>query len=144
MNRKTVIKEGEYGQAMVLTAVFITFMVAFLLSFSIDMTRMMMVRNDLHEAVDSGCQAAAQAINMPLYKNTGRLQVDLGTGSGWALREFNASVVESGIVQYTPRITGMTLQSPTIVACTASADVNRLVPATPSITVRVFTTSETR
>jgi len=113
-------------------------------SLSIDIVRMMYVRSHMQTATDAACQAAADALNVPLYIQTGTKEIDPNLARVQADREFESTLADATKVDYS--ITGLALDYPGPVDahCTASSVVQHIIPMTPPMDVVVQTTSEMR
>jgi len=113
-------------------------------SLSIDIERMMYVRTHMQTATDAACQAAADALNVPVYISTGTKEIDPTRARTQADREFRATLADAKKVDYA--IAGLTLVYPSRVDahCTASATVLHIIPMTPPMKIVVQTTSEMR
>ncbi len=135
----------ERGNIMAYFAAFLAFVVVPLAALTIDIVRAFYVYTHLQAATDAACEAAAQALDVSTFIRTGTRQIDLGLGTSYASREFAGAVVDQGVVEYSPALSGLRLLSPTIVECRASASLSLFVPAaSPSLTVRVASVSEMR
>jgi hypothetical protein len=135
---------GKAAYAMAWWAVFLGVVGVPLAALTIDGTRALYVRTHLQTATDAACEAAAQALDVPFFMATGRARIQLSTARGWAGREFSSSVIDQGIVLYSPALTSMTLLTPTIVRCTASAALDPLVQGFPRLEAQVASVSEVR
>ena len=139
------MRRWERGQVMPYMAVFLALVVVPLAVLSVDVVRALYVRTHLQTATDAACEAAAQAIDAAAFRSGGAERINLGLGTGYAQREFAATVAEKGIVGYSPALTGIWLQSPTVVACRAVASVQLLIPAAPvALNVSATSVSEMR
>jgi hypothetical protein len=132
------------GQILPLFVVILSLAVIPLMALTLDATRAMYVHIHLQTAVDAACEAAVQELDVPYYISTGQARVDMARGRGNAYREFNNTVVEHGIVQYSPALYSVYLVSPTIAGCIASAQVERFIPFGPPFTPLVESISELR
>ncbi|MGB9801021.1 MAG: pilus assembly protein TadG-related protein [Thermanaerothrix sp.] len=138
------MRRWERGQVLPYVAVFLALVVVPLAVLAVDVVRALYVRTHLQTATDAACEAAAQAIDAAAFRS-GTDRIDLGLGAGYAQREFAATVAEKGIVGYGPALTAIWLQSPTIVACRATASVHLLIPASPvALNVSAVSVSEMR
>ena len=113
----------EAGQSMVLMAILMLLVFIPLLAIAMNIPKAIYVRVQLQAATDAACEAAAQAIDWDTFQNSGVAQIDLGLGRGWAQREFVKTVINSGMVGYSPGLTSVTRISPLIAECHASASV---------------------
>ena len=137
-------RDSEYGGVMPLYAYMIIFLVMPLMAMTFDVTRYFYVRTHLQAASDAACEAAAQALDVPYFLETGIGRIDLGMGYGWGQREFNVTVDERALGTYSPAITDMHLVGPRKVSCTAIAEVPAVIPITPVMEPEVYTVSELR
>jgi hypothetical protein len=137
-------KTSERGDAMAWMAIIMVFLMVPLMGITIDITRAMYVRGHLQAASDAACQAAADAMMVPLFMETGEQRIDEGLMYGRAAQVFNATLKDSGKVRFMPALS-LRLLTPTSVECTATASVDRLLPSVvPEISLRVSTVSEMR
>lgn len=146
--RRDRIKSGkkpkwERGSASVYWAVAMFFIIP-LMALSIDMPRALYVRSHLQAATDAACEAAAMAIDVPVFRETGVSKIKYDEAQVWAAREFIATVSDAGIWGYSPALTSVVLETPLIASCTASASVDPLIPVSPAMNIVVRSTSETR
>jgi len=137
-------QNGTSGQTMAYMAAFLAFVVVPLMVLSVDIVRAFYVRTHLQAAADAACEAAAQALDVPYFRAAGQGRINLALGAVWGQREFSAAVEDRGLRRYNPALGGMRLLSPTVAACTASASLDLLIPASPPLTVRVSSVSEMR
>jgi hypothetical protein len=139
--RKT--PKGQRGAAAVYWAACMVMIIP-LISLAIDMPRALYVRSHLQAATDAACEAAAMAVDVPVFRETGVAKIDYDKARSWAAREFTSTVADSGIWGYGPSLSSVVLETPLIAACTASASVDPLVPVSPAMNISVRSTSETR
>ncbi len=114
-----------------------------LASLSIDIVRMMYVRGHLHTATDASCQAAVDALDVPHFIETGEARINSGIGRAQALDVFRATLTDATTIQYVESL-AVDFPGPKLAHCTATARVDHIVPMTPTMIVRVETTSEMR
>ena len=131
------------GDMVAWTAIVVAFLALPLSSLSIDIVRGMYVRTHLQTAADAACQAAADALDVQAFRSSGVRQIKPGLAHSQAVAVFAATLADSGKVQFSPALS-VTLLSPTIAYCKASAVVDRFLPLTPAMTAVVETTSEMR
>lgn len=134
----------EQGQTMAYFVIVLTFVVIPLAVLTVDIVRALYLQAQLQAAADAACEAAAQALDTPTFVRTGTRQINLGLGASYAAQAFSGTVANKGIVGYSPALTGISLLSPTVVACRATASVHLLIPSSPQLTVRVAAVSEMR
>ena len=120
------------------------FLIIPLMALSLDMPRALYVRSHLQAAADAACEAAAMAVDVPVYRETGVAKIKYDQAQAWAAREFISTVTDQGIWGYSPSLTSLTLETPLIASCTASASLNPLIPVSPPMNIVVRSTSETR
>jgi uncharacterized membrane protein len=137
-------RRGARGGVVAWFALLMAVLMLPLLVLSVDIARLMYVRTHLQAAADAACEAAAQALNVPYFQETGLSVIDAGRAGRFAAREFAGSVQEANIVEDDPALTGLTLLAPRTVACTATAVVHPIIPITPPMKPVVYTTSEMR
>ncbi len=114
-----------------------------LASLSIDITRMMYVRGHLQTASDAACQAAADALDVPHFINTGEARINAGLGRGHAAQVFGATLEDAAKIGYAQGLS-IDFPGPRFAHCTATANVDHIIPMTPPMNVVVQTTSEMR
>jgi uncharacterized membrane protein len=136
-------RKSEKGSAAIYWAAAMFFIVP-LMALSIDMPRALYVRSHLQAATDAACEAAAMAVDVPVFRETGVAKIKYDEARVWAAREFVATVADQGIWGYSPALTSVVLETPLIASCTASASVNPLIPISPAMNIVVRSTSETR
>ena len=112
-------------------------------SLSIDVTRLMYVRGHLHTANDAACQAAADALDVPLYVSTGQARINPGLARSQAGAVFVSALQDAGQVGYGPSLS-VGFPGPTFAHCIATALVAHIIPMTPPMDVTVEATSEMR
>lgn len=143
LENKVRKKRGEQGSAALYWATALFFIVP-LMALSIDMPRALYVRSHLQAATDAACEAAAMAVDVPVFRETGVARINYDEARVWAAREFVATVSDQGIWGYSPALASVVLETPLIASCTASAGVNPLIPISPAMNIVVRSTSETR
>jgi hypothetical protein len=136
-------RKGERGAAAVYWAACMTMIIP-LIALAIDMPRALYVRSHLQAATDAACEAAAMAVDVPVFRETGVAKIKYDEARVWAAREFTSTVADSGIWGYGPSLNSVVLETPLIAACVASASVDPLVPVSPAMNITVRSTSETR
>ena len=102
---------------------------------SVEIVRAMNVQINLGSAVDAACEAASNAVDVPFFINNGVLQIVQGTASTYAQREFDASVINHSIQNYSPALGGLTYPSAAVVQCSASATMQWLLPGIPALSL---------
>ena len=114
-----------------------------LASLTVDVVRGMYVRTHLQVAADAACQAAANALNVPIFQQTGVRQIDPALGRSQAAKVFYATLPDASKVGFTPTFS-LGFSTPTTAFCLATARVAHLIPLTPPMMAIVETTSEMR
>jgi hypothetical protein len=115
-----------------------------LASLSIDIVRMMYVRGHLQTATDAACQSAADALDVPLFIDSGEKKINTSLARSQAAREFSATLQDAGQVRFDIQGLSIDFPGPTFAHCVATVSVEHLVPLTPTMRVVVETTSEMR
>jgi hypothetical protein len=128
---------SELGYSMAWYAVVLGFVLAPLMSLAVDISRLLFVRSDLQTSVDAACEAAALAADVPHFMATGEQRIDPAAAAASASQAFIASAAEAAAIQYDPHLVGVSLLSPTEVACAAEAAVVPLIPFSPDLRVQV-------
>lgn len=136
-------RKSEKGVAAVYWAAAMLFIIP-LMSLAIDLPRALYVRSHLQAATDAACEAAAMAIDVPAFRETGVAKIKYDEARVWAAREFTTTVSDQAIWGYNPALTSLVLETPLIASCTASASVDPLIPLSPAMNITVRSTSETR
>jgi len=106
-----------------------------LMLLSIEVVRALYVDARLQVATDAACEAAAQAVNVPYFIYNGVLKIEVSEGNSYAQREFGTTVARYNLEKYLPALGGITLINPTLVSCTASAQMQFILPIAPPITL---------
>jgi len=114
-----------------------------LASLSIDITRLMYVRGHLQTATDAACQAAADALDVPAFRDQGVRRINAGLARGQANRVFNATLSDAGKIRFSASLS-VGLSGPTVANCSASASLEPLIPISPNLAAQVNTVSEMR
>ena len=135
---------NENGYSMGWYAVVFAFVLLPLMSLTVDITRLLYVRNDLQTSVDAACEAAGLAADSAYFNRTGEQRIHLGLAASFALQAFRASVIEAGLMDYSPSLTSVSALSPTEVGCVARASVQPFIRVTPALNVEVRTQSKMR
>ena len=130
-------KLSQAGLSMAWWAAFMGFVLAPLMSLAVDITRLLFLRTDLQTSVDAGCEAAALAADTAYFNITGNHRIHGGRAVSYAAEAFYASAAEADIVQYNPSLTSVTLISPTVVECGATAGLSPFIPISPELKVNV-------
>jgi len=123
-------------------AMVLAFVAVPLFSLAVDITRGMYVRTRLQEAVDAACEAGAQGLDVPHFRDTGNWHLDPGLAHSFAAVAFRQSVTDQGIVGYAPSYSMQV--STTFTDCQAVATVSRMIPYTPPMQAVVLSVSEMR
>lgn len=134
---------GRRGDMFAYFGVIMVFLMLPLSSLAIDIVRGMYVRGHLQTANDAACQAAADALDAPLFTETGTTRIKPSLARSQASRVFYASLVDADGVGFAPNL-GIAIVTPKRARCTSVATVARIIPGTPPMSVVVETTSEMR
>jgi hypothetical protein len=103
----------------------------------------MNVRTHLQVAADAACQAAADALDVPVFRETGVRQINFSLGRSQAASVFYGTLPDSSKVGFSPSLS-VGFPSSTSAHCQATASVAHLIPLTPPMNAVVVTTSEMR
>jgi hypothetical protein len=114
-----------------------------LLSLSVDVTRAFYVRLHLQSATDAACEAAALALDVPQFRQTGHAEIHSGLAYDWAGREFSATLADQSAVNYSASLGQISFLGPRTVLCRSTAIVQGFFLQN-SIQVEVFSVSEMR
>ncbi len=130
------------GYAMAFNAVLMSTVALPMLIMSAEITRALFVNVNIQTAVDAACAAAVQAVDVPHFVATGELIIDADEAGSYAQREFNSTVANSNIQNYSPALSGISIENDTIAECYASATMTWLLPGIPPLTMNVTSASE--
>ena len=114
-----------------------------LASLTVDVVRGMYVRTHLQVAADAACQAAADALDVPVFRGTGVRQINHSLARYQASSVFYGTLPDASKVGFSPSLS-IDFPSSTSARCLATASVARLMPLTPPMNAVVETTSEMR
>lgn len=131
------------GDVYAWVAALIVFVAIPLASLSIDVVRLMYVRTHLQTANDAACQAAADALDVPHFISTGQKRIHRALARSQANRVFSATLGDAARVGFGYSL-ALDYPAPTFAHCTASANVEHMIPITPPLHAVVETTSEMR
>ncbi len=139
-------KNRELGSVMAWWAVTLSLIVLPLMALTIDATRALYVDTHLQTAVDAACEAGASALDISAFKLSGTQRIDKSLAASYAVREFNATVSDSGgYFGYNPHISKLILLSPTVIYCEGAAGIDSVIQFGPSSwSVSSKSTSELR
>lgn len=115
-----------------------------MLMLSVEITRAMFVQVQLQTAVDSACDAAVQAVDVPHFISTGVLLIQQGVAASYASREFTSTVINHSLNHYSPSLTGLSFLTLTKVQCTGSASMSWFIPGIPSLTISAVSVAEAK
>jgi hypothetical protein len=135
--------KDRLGDVWAFIAVALVFLGMPLASLTVDVVRGMYVRTHLQVATDAACQAAADALDVPSFQETGIRQIKPSLARYQASTVFYGTLPDASKVGFTPSLS-MGFPGPTTVHCLATASVAHLIPLTPPMTAVVETTSEMR
>jgi len=110
-------------------------------SLSIDVARLMYVRTHLQTATDAACQAAADALDVPTFRESGTRQINPTLARSQASMVFSATLQDASAVQFSPGL-AVSIAGAATAYCTGTATVAHFVPMTPSMNAIVRTVSE--
>jgi hypothetical protein len=136
-------KQDRRADVWAFIAVALVFIGMPLASLTVDVVRGMYVRTHLQVASDAACQAAADALDVPVFRETGVRQINASLARYQASSVFYGTLPDASKVGFTPSLSIGFLSS-TIVRCRATASVAHLIPLTPPMNAVVETTSEMR
>lgn len=136
-------QRSERGMSLAWFAVVLLILGLPLASLSIDITRLMYVRGHLQTATDAACQAAADALDVPAFRDQGVRRINAGLAAGQANRVFNATLSDAGKIRFSASLS-VGLSGPTVANCSASASLEPLIPISPNLAAQVNTVSEMR
>jgi hypothetical protein len=136
-------KQDRRADVWAFIAVALVFIGMPLASLTVDVVRGMYVRTHLQVASDAACQAAADALDVPVFRETGVRQINASLARYQASSVFYGTLPDASKVGFTPSLSIGFLSS-TIVRCRATASVVHLIPLTPPMNAVVETTSEMR
>jgi len=130
------------GYAMAYNAIVFVTVALPMLILSSEITRALYVNVNIQTAVDAACAAAVQAVDVPHFVATGELVLDSNFASLYAQQEFDATVTNSNIHQYSPALSGIGIVNNTIAECHASATMTWMLPGIPALTMNVVSAAE--
>ena len=131
------------GDVWAFVAVALVFIGMPLASLTVDVVRGMYVRTHLQVAADAACQAAADALDVPAFRDSGVRRIDHTLARRQAAGAFYGTLPDASKVGFEPALS-IAFPGPTTVHCRASASIGHLIPLTPPMTAGVDTTSEMR
>ena len=135
--------KNRRGDIFAYFSVLMVFLMLPLSSVAVDIVRGMYVRGHLHTATDAACQAAADALDAPLFRETGQKRIHSSLARSQASQVFSATLADANQVQFSPSLS-VRIPNHTTAQCTARATVARLIPGTPRMEVVTFTESQMR
>ena len=130
------------GYVMPYSAILIVLVGMPMMILSVELTRSMYVNVNIQTAVDAACAAAVQAVDVDHFISTGEVLVNSSWAASYAQREFDATVANSNVQNYSPSLTGVSVVNSSQVFCTASAQLNWLLPGVPAINIQVTSAAE--
>ncbi len=134
---------SERGGSLAWFAVVMATITAFLAALTIDIPRLGYVRVHLQAANDAACQAAADTLNVPLFRNTGRYEIDDRLMYSQASPVFYATLADSSRIGFGASLSLRLLDTRTV-ECVATAGVTPLIPVSPTLNTRAYTVSQMR
>ncbi|MCD6356815.1 MAG: hypothetical protein J7L66_05960 [Anaerolineaceae bacterium] len=126
------------------TIMLITLVAMPMLVLSSEVARMMFVDVHLQAATDAACAAASQGVDLPHFIATGELKIDPSTAAVNAQREFNSSVQNAGINQYSPSLSRLSISGLTTVYCHGSASMTWMLPGIAPVILTADSAAEAR
>ena len=136
-------KQDRRADVWAFIAVALVFIGMPLASLTVDVVRGMYVRTHLQVASDAACQAAADALDVPVFRETGVRQINASLARYQASSVFYSTLPDASKVGFSPSLS-IGFRSSTVVHCQATASVAHLIPLTPPMNAVVETTSEMR
>jgi len=130
------------GYVMPYSAVLILLVGMPMMILSVEITRAMYVNVNIQTAVDAACAAAAQAVDVDHFITTGEVVIISSWAGSYAQRDFDATIANANIQNYSPSLTGVSIMNGSQVFCTANATLNWLLPGVPAISIDVASASE--
>ncbi len=109
-----------------------------------EIVRMLFVDVHIQAAVDAACAAASQAVDLPHFILTGEVLIDGNMAAANAQREFDATVANAGINQYSPSLSGLSIVDGTKVFCDATASMTWMIPGIAPVTLTASSAAEAR
>jgi hypothetical protein len=135
---------NKRGYAMSYTAMLMAVVGLPMLTLTSEITRMLFVDVHLQAAVDAACAAASQAVDVPYFILTGEVVIDANNAAGNAQREFDATVANAGINQYSPSLSGLSIVDNTKVYCDGTAVMTWMVPGIAPVNLSASSAAEAR
>jgi Flp pilus assembly protein TadG len=127
---------------MVWNALVIVTVLLPLAGLAIDVPRYFALRSRLQIAADAGAEAAARAVDIRHYINTGETRLEPDRYGGEAAWAFETAVTDLRARGYTANLDGVDLdEGADAVATRASGTIRLFYNLTPPVTVRVTATS---
>ncbi len=105
---------------------------------------MMFVNVHLQLAVDAARAAASQGVDVPYFILTGELRIDPTTAAANAQREFDSTVANAGINQYSPTLSSVYISGETTMHCGSNAVMIWMLPGISSVTLTANSAAEAR
>ena len=136
-------RRDRRGDVWAFISVAILFIGMPLASLTVDVVRGMYVRTHLQVASDAACQAAADALDVPVFRETGVRQINFSLARSQAASVFYGTLPDASKVGFSPSL-AIGFPSSTVVHCQATASVAHIIPLTPPMTAMVETTSQMR
>jgi uncharacterized membrane protein len=140
-------RPGEQGATLAFLAILFATIFLPLMAIAVDLPRLIWLRSQMQAAADAAAEAGAvYGVDVDYWQSTGNLRHSPGAVNAWARRVFAEQVANANLRQYTPSLTGISVQTgDNAVTVTAEAQIRILIPAiTPPITIHVTSTSQSR
>ena len=136
-------RQDRRGDVWAFISVAILYIGMPLAGLTVDVVRGMYVRTHLQVAADAACQAAADALDVSVFRETGVRQINISLARSQAASVFYGTLPDSSKVGFSPSLS-VGFPSSTSAHCQASASVAHEIPLTPPMNAVVVTTSEMR
>jgi hypothetical protein len=81
-------------------------------------------------------------VDVPYFIANGVVRIDGSTATAYAIREFNSTVAQSSIENYSPTLTAVNIVNDNVVECRASASMIWTLPGVAPLTFNVFSAAE--
>ena len=114
-----------------------------MMTLSAEIVRMLFVDVHLQAAVDAACAAGSQAVDMAHFILTGEVLIDPSAAAGYAQYEFDSTLANAGINQYSPSLSSFSVVN-TTVYCGGTATITWMVPGIAPITLSASSAAEAR
>ncbi|MDK2981782.1 MAG: hypothetical protein PWQ55_2129 [Chloroflexota bacterium] len=130
------------GYVMPYSVMLITLVAMPMLILSSEIVRALYVGVHIQTAVDGACSAAVQAVDVSYFIDNGVVRIDSTNAVAYAVREFNSTVAQSDIENYSPALTAVNIVDDHIVECHASAQMIWTLPGVAPLAFNVSSVAE--